>query len=172
MIPSITLPLKTLADLLFRAFDCQWGERCLSHAKGDSLFPIRVPKTLGKLLEDQDTDERKVFHIIHFPTHSEVWRMDWWMLSASRREEILQRSEARSAEYLAQKAIDDRTNSRYTVIRQYLCANHPIYANRNMAGVLHNLCFVLARAEDSTISQLPGLPELLVDLPLLTDKPV
>lgn len=118
----------------------------------EAYFPVAVPPGLGKLLEARDSKVAPKFQIFHYPTHSEVWHIDHWNLSVSRKYYILHNSPT---------AVNRKENRSVHEITKFLSATYPALTHKDTKTGLHKLAAVLAKAPADVIAQIPGLQELL-----------
>ena len=153
---DIVLDLETIRSLMF-VFPCIYASntntqqsRC--RYEPEPFFPVAVPVGLGKLLAERDDKANPKFQIFHYRTHAEVWHIDHWKLSNSRRHYILHESPA---------AINRETGRRTDEIVSLLKTHFPALAHESQGTQLHALALALSKAPREVTEKIPGLNDIL-----------
>lgn len=122
-------------------------------------FPRIIPRELGGVLEELNTDN--LFHIVHYPSHSEIWHKNHWNDSISKRWKLLEDLQVKSDERNA-RAIELRLKRwKVQTAEQVILKWCPFYGHQSMATQLSSLAYTLANASPETAKQIPGLHEAL-----------
>lgn len=157
---QITVSMSLLRDLMF-GFDslADITAQSVTNAGPETYFPIIIPKEVGKILSELNTD--KLFHIHHFPTHSEVWHVKHWADSNSRRWELISKSAADTETWnLRQQEVADR-NNKILKIKELITARMPAFAAKSMEPQLLTMAITLSRMPAEQCDIIPGLKEIL-----------
>jgi hypothetical protein len=153
---SIVLDLETIRSLMFvfpsiYALDTN-TQQSRYRREPEPFFPVAVPVGLGRLLEERDNKGNPKFQIFHYTTHAEVWHIDHWKLSNSRRHYILHQSPA---------AISRDTGRRTDEIVGLLKKHFPALAHESQGTQLHALALALSKAPKEVTEKIPGLNDIL-----------
>lgn len=155
---QITVTLGILRDLMF-GFDQLADITAQSLHRPDPYAPIIVPKAVGKLLEDLNTDG--LFHIAHFDLHSEVWHRQHWQDSNSRRWELVAKAAASSEAYAARQAELNDRQQKLDRIKELIIKQWSAFEAAPMDNELHKLAVTLSRFQREQCKIIPGLEEIL-----------
>ena len=157
---QITLTLGILRDLMF-GFDALADVRAesVTDSGPETYFPVIVPKAIGKLLDDLNTDN--LFVIFHFDEHSEVWHRQHWQDSNSRRWQLVIKAAASSEEYLARQAEITARQMKLAAIKQLITKQWSAFEAPLMDSELNKLALTLSRFPREQCNLIPGLLEIL-----------
>ena len=150
---TLNLPIAVIRSLMF-GFQEYWGEHSLSRARHEPEphFPKLVPKEIGELIASRDDKLNPKFYVAIYPSHAEVWHIDEWKLSISRRYHVLYKSTEATARERG-KLLDQ--------IKSLLIAEMPGLGDRNLSGKLDAVARALAKAPRETTDKIKGLTELI-----------
>jgi len=157
---QITLSLELVRSLMFE-FESLAHLKALSVTDSGSevYFPRIIPRELGGVLEELNTDN--LFHIVHYPSHSEIWHKNHWMDSVSRRWKLIEDSQVKSAAYNERAEQLAAKRAKVKIVEAVILKWVPLYGHHSMATQLSSLAYTLATASPETAKQIPGLHEAL-----------
>jgi len=155
---QLTVSMSILRDLMF-GFDVVADIRAQSLIRPDPYAPIVVPKAVGKLLDDLNTDG--LFHIIHFDAHSEVWHKNHWMDSNSRRWELIAKSSKASDAYNARCAEQNARQQKLAAIKSLIIHMWSALEAAPLEEELHKLAVTLSKFQRQQCNTIPGLEKIL-----------
>lgn len=157
---QVTLSLELVRSLMFE-FEQLAAFRALSVTDRGSevYFPKLVPAELGRILEELNTDN--LFHIVHYPSHSEVWDRRHWLDSVSYRWKRIEESNVKLAAYNERAEQLAAKRAKVELIKQVILKWVPAYGLAAMREQLASLAYTLSTASAETAKQIPGLYEAL-----------
>jgi len=156
---QITISLNILRDFI-------WGFDQLADitaqsvtAQAEVYFPIIVPKELGNLLNDLNTDN--LFHIIQYPTHAEVWHRKHWEDSSSRRWELVRSCNVATEEHNARAELQRQQTTKINRIKELIKTQMRAFAAPGMEGPLLNMALAVSKLSKDQCHLIPGLVDIL-----------
>lgn len=150
--------MSILRDLIF-GFDSCANIKAQSLVRPDPYAPLIVPKAVGKLLDDLNTDS--LFHIIHFDIHSEVWHRQHWQDSNSRRWEVIAKAARSSEAYNAKLAEQNARSAKLAAVKLLIIKTWSAMDTAPLEAELHKLAVTLSNFPREQCSVIPGLEDIL-----------
>ena len=153
---TIHIPLDILRSLMFN-FDEFWGERSLSRVRSEPepYWPTLVPLPIGKLLKQKDPDSR-VFKVLLYTTHAEVWHIDHWLNSVSSKWNVVTDLTS-STGYIYDKGEGALLHN----IKLCITKTLPTLGDKTQSVALTALARALRHAPKETTDKIPGLSEII-----------
>lgn len=160
-LPTIQVTPSAIRNMLF-GFEHLWGERCQSvtTVEPESFYPRRIPLEYAAILEKHDPDGN-IFKIFKYPAHAEIWHIDHWNLSASKRMALMERCHKQDDELASRRHKEASAFQKFMRVKDAILVIMPAleYDQRGLS----QLCRTLMQAPRELTDKFTGLTAIIHD---------
>lgn len=158
-LPQIKVTPVAIRNLLF-GFETLWGERCesVTTREPESFYPRRIPLEYAAILKAHDPDEQ-LYKIFQFTSHAEIWHIDHWNLSASKRMALMEKCHKQDETLAAARHKEASAYQKFMRVKQAIVAIMPAleYDPRGLS----QLCRTLLQAPRELTDKFTGLTAII-----------